>query len=70
MGALVGFRSVADAGLVSALPVWLSARPKRKSDRRPDEARRDLVVRGSSTTASVAGDFCIGPTASHESAST
>jgi hypothetical protein len=28
------------------------------------------LLRGSSTTASVAGDFCIGPTASNESAST
>jgi hypothetical protein len=44
------FCMVADGGLVSALPVWLYARPKRKSDRRPDEARRDLVVRGSGSS--------------------
>ena len=31
---------VAHAGLVAALPLSLSARPKRKSDRRYNEARR------------------------------
>jgi hypothetical protein len=41
-----GFRLVADTGLCRALPLTLSARPERKSDRRRHEARRDLVVRG------------------------
>jgi hypothetical protein len=40
-----------------------SAWPTANRTRRPE-------FRGSSTTASVAGDFCIGPTASNESAST
>jgi hypothetical protein len=35
-----GFSSGADPGLPAALPLWLSARPKRKSDRRRHEARR------------------------------
>jgi hypothetical protein len=38
-------RFVADMGHVAALPLSLSARPKRKPDRRRHEARSDLVVR-------------------------
>ena len=34
------FWFVADTGLVATLPLSLSARPKRKSDRRRREARR------------------------------
>ncbi|MGH2892997.1 MAG: hypothetical protein ACRDPM_06985 [Solirubrobacteraceae bacterium] len=35
------FRFVPNTGLVAALPLSLSARPKRKSDRRRHEARHD-----------------------------
>ena len=38
-------RFVADTGLAAALPLSLSARSKRKSDRRRHEARGDLVAR-------------------------
>ena len=36
---------VADTGLVVALPLWLSVRAKRESDRGALKAQRDLVVR-------------------------
>ena len=36
-----GFRSVADTGLSAALPLSLSARAKRNTDRRHHEARHD-----------------------------
>jgi hypothetical protein len=55
LDALVGpdprFPFVADKGLVAALPLSLSAGPKRKSDRRRYEASTRLVIRETGSTA-------------------